>query len=130
MTIELTESVIGVWNASFTGGDWLAAASHIEDDRIAIKYRFRYHADDKTFDSKDVKHWYTAEVTDPTEDVIKVIRTMAKCVCDREGGDTLYYELLRSECASFEAFMELFIAAPFIHIKTGDEAEKYLEEGK
>ena len=58
--IELTDKtrVHGFWFCGARGIDWLAVVIKQGDGAWEAIYRFRYHVDDKTFDSDDEKHWY------------------------------------------------------------------------
>lgn len=50
---------VGIWQAAINGGDFMAAMWRNDQDHVwEAKYRFRYHKDDKVFNSQDTRKWY------------------------------------------------------------------------
>ncbi len=95
MSIEMTDKTIGIWavnllnKSDFLGGVWL------DGDVYVMEYRFRYYVDDKTFDSKDKKNWYHAEVPIDgvtEEELISAMRMVVELMWKKSGGQR--YELL------------------------------------
>lgn len=65
--IKMDNYYIGVWTAQVTGsrpGDWMAMAWREPDGKWYLKYRFRYHVDDRKFNSGDERRWYAFEWKD------------------------------------------------------------------
>ena len=104
--IEFNEDIKGIWCAAFEGGDYLLALYPSK-----IVFRFRYHKDDKIFDSKDKKSWYTAKSPGlPLEKQIIHLRDMMKEV-------KLYdiEEVLRGDM-NLEEFTAEFVKMDSAHI--------------
>ena len=97
--------------------DWMASV-WMEDGSPILAYRFRYHADDKNFDSKDEKHWYelTSEEENSPDSIVETVRYLAKNMADIAG--TEVYEFMMADFDSLDDFMEEFRKAPFIEMKT------------
>lgn len=56
--IILDENAIAIWFVQLSPiSDMTGAASRTPEGYKFI-YRFRYYADEKTFNSEDIKHWY------------------------------------------------------------------------
>lgn len=56
--IVLDEKIVGVWFVGYEKTDLLAAIRELKrDEEYELTFRFRYHKDEKIFDSKDEKHW-------------------------------------------------------------------------
>jgi hypothetical protein len=113
--IIFDEKIVGVWFLSVAPGvDWLAAVREVEPElKYELTYRFRYHKDDKSFDSKDEKHWYEGTVSGTRNYVTMTIRSLAKEMRDRSGHyDRYSYELLND--GDLDAFMRKWQDAPFV----------------
>jgi hypothetical protein len=69
MTILINDCLY-VWHGSLGDADFLAGLE-FKDGLFICNYRFRYHVDNKVFDSKDRKNWYEVKVkADSVEAVI------------------------------------------------------------
>jgi hypothetical protein len=55
------------------GVDWLGYVCKQPGEPWRFEYRFRYHVDDKAFDSEDRKSWYAFTARDPQEGPRKLI---------------------------------------------------------
>ena len=64
ITLKEDTEVVGIWFCGNAIVDFLGQAQ-VENGKITAVYRFRYHVDDKAFDSKDNKQWY---ILGPIED--------------------------------------------------------------
>jgi len=65
--IELNDKtrVHGFWFCGMDGIDWLAVVIKQGDGAWEAIWRFRYHKDDKHFDSNDEKMWYRISPQSP-----------------------------------------------------------------
>jgi hypothetical protein len=64
--IELNESsyVLGLWFIQWDECNWMCCAYRDGDEADwKIRYRFRYFADDRVFDSDDRRSWYGVTVS-------------------------------------------------------------------
>lgn len=116
--IEFSEDMVGIWFVGLSDSDWLASI-FMEDGKPCLVYRFRYHVDDKAFDSKDRKHWYQMQphAADPgdVEKLVDVVRSMAEVMALQY--DTEVYELMMENFADLNAFMKEFSKAPFVSMQ-------------
>jgi len=108
MSLELSERTIGIWSVDLmNGSDWLGSVWR-EGNQYVMEYRFRYHVDDKTFDSKDKKNWYRAKIaanTTTEDELISAIRTIVKVMWQVSGGKR--YEILMGSGGAPEMMAEL-----------------------
>jgi hypothetical protein len=120
--ITMTEQTIGIWFMPIQPKqDWLAAATELEPGRLyQLDYRFRYHKDDKFFDSKDEKNWYTMTVHSTREHVIALIRRVANSLLG-VGADGPLTEVLNE--GTQEEFMEKFMHLPFVQARPATAKE-------
>lgn len=94
-------------------------------------YRFRYHRDDKVFDSEDEKHWYHMSARDKTEDeILAITRDLVLQVCakDKEfGNNPQLSEMLYRNYNDFAHFMREFQNQPWAYSKIAspEDEEKY-----
>lgn len=111
--IEFSEDTIGIWFVGLPKGDWLASV-FTEDDKPCLIYRFRYHVDDKAFDSDDEKNWYrlAPKGAGGVDKLVETVRFIAGSMA--AGADTEVYELMREDFGDTGAFMEEFRKAPFV----------------
>jgi hypothetical protein len=80
--------VHGIWFVGWDGCDWMACIRKA-NGKWRLDYRFRYHKDDKAFDSKDEKSWYSAEPKDGNgekglEDLIAGVHEVSKAIADSQ----------------------------------------------
>lgn len=120
--IEFTEDTIGIWFVGLEDSDWLASI-FMKDGKACLVYRFRYHVDDKSFDSKDKKNWYTMEPTagrdGDLEKLLEVVRSIAGLMAAKS--DTEVYEIMMENFDDIGAFLEEFRKAPFVTIEMKEE---------
>lgn len=116
--IEFTEDTIGIWFVGLPDSDWLASI-FMEDGKACLVYRFRYHVDDKSFDSKDKKNWYRLEPKSVEEGdldkLLEVVRSIAGLMAAK--ADTEVYEIMMENFDDMGAFLEEFRKAPFVTIE-------------
>ena len=116
--IEFSEDTIGIWFVGLPDSDWLASI-FMEDGKACLVYRFRYHVDDKAFDSKDEKNWYRMEPASAEEGdldkLLEVVRSIAGLMAVK--GDTQVYEIMMENFDDMAAFLEEFRKAPFVTIE-------------
>jgi hypothetical protein len=72
MTIELKQDNFYrcIWRADLPNGDLIATLwkEASEGNRWTLVYRFRYYKDEKVFNSKDEKNWYTLKGKTDTDE--------------------------------------------------------------
>jgi phage terminase Nu1 subunit (DNA packaging protein) len=116
--IEFTEDTVGIWFVGLPDSDWLASI-FMENGKPCLVYRFRYHVDDKSFDSKDQKNWYRMEPNEgeagDVAKLVEVVRSIAGLMAVR--GDSEVYEIMMENFADVGAFLEEFKKAPFVSIE-------------
>lgn len=116
--IEFSEDTIGIWFVGLPDSDWLASI-FMKDDKPCLVYRFRYHVDAKSFDSKDKKHWYHMQPNeaDPgdLDKLIDAVRKMAGLMASSAG--TEVYEIMMENFDDMAAFLAEFRKAPFVTIE-------------
>jgi hypothetical protein len=119
--LALDDKIVGVWFlATGPGVDWMASVREIQpDERYQLSYRFRYHKDDKPFDSDDEKHWYKAEIRATRQYVILGIRSTGKQL-EAMGAESPLYEYLNDK--GFDEFWERFQNAPFVFVRQEKKA--------
>jgi len=114
--IHLNENLVGIWFVGLPGSDWLASISKV-DGEATLVYRFRYHVDDKSFDSEDRKNWYQCTIpASGVERLVDDVRTLAKLM-ELNGGEEAY-ELLMEDFDDVDAFMDQFKQMPFVSYQT------------
>jgi hypothetical protein len=120
--IEFSEDMVGIWFVGLPDSDWLASI-FMEDGKACLVYRFRYHVDDKAFDSKDKKNWYRMEPntgkSGDVEKLVDVVRSMAELMALKAG--TEVYELMMENFDDLGAFLKEFQKAPFVTIEMKEE---------
>ena len=118
MSIDLTDRTIGLWFVQLNKeSDWLGSI-WATDEGYGLTYRFRYYVDDKTFDSKDTKNWYSAEISKDhtTEDeIVSHMREVVKLLWVSSGGKR--YEIMMGSGGVDELMAELE-KMPFTSMKT------------
>lgn len=69
-----------MWFTGTKGVDWLAVMWRDDDGPWTFQYRFRYHEDDKVFDSKDRKSWYEVKIPgdEPEDEVLGKLNLVAR----------------------------------------------------
>lgn len=116
--ITIHEKTVGIWFIGISDKqDWLAGLTEVEpDSKYLLQYRFRYHNDDKIFDSKDKKNWYEGTVSGTRNYCLLSLRNVAQELALRAGGQTVY-EILNE--GNMEDFMRRFQDMPFAFARTG-----------
>jgi hypothetical protein len=113
--ITFDEKIVGIWFLGTVNGhqDWLAALRELEPDRrYELTYRFRYHDDDKVFDSKDRKNWYRGEIANTRAFAIAGIREAVRQLASASDGKPC--ELMMNEERDVEKFFLEFEKLPFV----------------
>ena len=113
MSIEFTKNTVGVWFVGLPDQDWLASIDLVGDEARLI-YRFRYHDDDKAWESEDRKNWYQMQ-TERVDELVEITKVLANTLA-RTVGDTPY-ELLMADFPDLNAFMDAFSHAPFVSMR-------------
>ena len=118
--IELNDNTycLGIWWLEATGVDWLAAVTREGDGPLTLRYRFRYHRDDRAFDSADEKSWWT--FTCPTDDEDRIIADLDGLVLNliRRGFRQPWRRIVRGDA---KATLEVLKTAPFASIRSFPE---------
>ena len=115
----LDESVLAIWYYDFPGGNFMANMRRLEPGRLKVTYRFRYHRDDKAFDSADEKNWYEGIWRDVRDEALAVEAFGAAC---REAAPTKVYQIIRGN-RTLDEFMDEFLAQPFINMRPATPEE-------
>ena|SRR5215510_11133393 len=117
MTIIIDDKFVGTWFVEFAPRqkmDWMIGLRHEGGDKYSFDYRFRYHKDNKIFDSKDEKSWYSGSGEFKSrEAAISSIREMAEHLAQKAGGRC--HELVREEDEGIISFMDRMTAMPWAH---------------
>lgn len=113
--IQLDDKIVGIWFLeTMPGQDWMASLREIEPDKkYELVYRFRYHKDDKPFDSADEKSWYSGKVEGTRQYAILGLREAGKQM-ERVATGKLY-EYLNDK--GFDDFWKRFQDAPFVFLR-------------
>lgn len=92
---EVTPKLVGLWFLGVTEtSDWLCGVTEVvPEEKYTVAYRFRYHKDDKVFDSKDRRSTYRVEATGSRAYVLGVIRLMASDM-EKAGAEGKVEEIL------------------------------------
>jgi hypothetical protein len=119
--ITFDEKIIAIWFVELPKADWLAAVREVvPEKKYELTYRFRYHVDDKAFDSKDKKSWYQGTVSGTKQYVILSIRSTANELSKQLNGGKMW-ELLNDE--GFDTFVRKFQNLPFNYMRMGTPEE-------
>jgi hypothetical protein len=110
MTIQVNENTLWVGYTETNQGNWIGAINKV-DDGFDLTYRWRYYEDDKSFDSKDRKSWYSF-VAPPSVDPKELIDTVHDLLFTMAGamGKTPY-EAVRGD-RSYKEFSDDFEKFP------------------
>ena len=136
MAIEIKQenTYLGIWNAAFTGGDFMAIGWKTPTGPWKVEYRFRYYVDRKVFDSNDTRNWYGFSARDGSEasriSVKIAMDTIMKLGVETHGWANGTYE----ECMGDGDKMGVLLKSlahngqPYIHVKelSEDGAKKYM----
>jgi hypothetical protein len=121
--LELTEDTL-VDTIFFVGGqfpdgstmDWLGHVSKQPGEPWRMEYRFRYHEDDKDFDSDDRKSWYAYVNNDPAkgpEELVQALQMVALLTCKQYEGELWILEVKGNGMAA----KEMLEQQPWCHMK-------------
>lgn len=114
MTIMFDETVVALFFVALPNNDdMLASVCKRPDGKANVMFRLRAANSPAPFDEKDRKTWYEG-VVDDVDRAIAGARGVAHQV--RAVNDGEYHELVRGDMP-FEAFMDKFMALPFVHAK-------------
>jgi len=123
MSIEIDESIVGIWYAALDGKSDFLMSVNTTDEGWKIIYRFRYYHSDDPFDQEDVKNWFSATVSNKNISEMGMIKSTNKLFAllkDKAKGPCTV--LLRGE-GTFEQFMDEFLELPFVHQKVFTKEE-------
>jgi hypothetical protein len=111
--IVLDEKLVGIWFLGLSDkSDWMAGLTEVTpDEKYELKYRFRYHEDDKIFDSADRKNWYEGIVTGTRNYCILSMRSIGKRLEEKAQGQL--YELL-NDTGDPNDFRREYMKLPFV----------------
>lgn len=120
--IEITDKTVGLWFIEWEGVDWLAHLKEVlPEKKYELTHRFRYHKDDKVFDSEDEKRWYQGTLTGTRPFVLLNLRELAKKIKDEIHGVQVYEYLMDDK--GVDDLMRRFTGAPFAYAKM-EKAER------
>lgn len=109
--------------AAAKGVDWMGSVFRKEGEPWTFLYRFRYHVDEKTFDSDDVKHWYCLK-SDSFDDecparLVESVRFIVKLI---EAQFEAKADVVLIEGNGEKAF-EMISARPWCEVKSASTVE-------
>lgn len=118
MTIELsdTSTILGHWFTNIPGGDFMATVYRDNNDSPwQLRYRFRYHVDDKAFNSQDIKNWYqgTAEPGKSEQELFDQVDGVVKMMTSFIPNPEL--DVIKGPL-SHEEFMKIFMFKDYVNI--------------
>lgn len=122
--IELKEKTLvdTIWFTGSVEADWLGIVMKQPDAPWYALYRFRYHKDDKFWDSDDERSWYKFEnhssETGP-EKLVAAIGALAQMCAVRYGGKLHTYDVKGSGMDA----MDVFQNAPWSSVRQVEEDE-------
>lgn len=124
MSIQFDESLLVIGFLSGPKQDWLGAVNTSENNTFTFTYRFRYYDGDQTVgphDDGDTKRWYALRSPPgvPYEEAVRFLTEVMDTLVKTgfSSPDTEPYKLERGEL-SFDAFIEEFKKAPFVHAQS------------
>jgi len=120
MGIKFTESTIGVWFVALGDSDWFASIFRDDDGVVSLSYRFRHYKDGRSFDSKDVKTWYSVKELsrhEGPERLVETTRRLAAVMTIASEVTEEPWELMMEDCEDLAVFIREFQAAPFVEVK-------------
>ena len=127
--IVLDDKIVGIWFIGMDNSDFMAGVRElIPNEKYELKYRFRYHKDDKVFESDDVKNWYRGTLSGTRNYVMLSMHAVTQELTKASGGKV--YELLNDQ--GMDVFMREFRKAPFMYerMATPEERDEVLEKEK
>lgn len=80
MNIPEREYVDSIYFTGGNGEDWLARIYKRNGGPWELEYRFRYHVDDKAFDSEDKKSHYHATAPDGSPEFLEKARESTRAI--------------------------------------------------
>jgi hypothetical protein len=114
MSIEITESTIGVWFLTLDRKTDFLAALETVPEGFKLSYRFRYYgAIEDPWLGNDKKNWYSGIFKGTKEAALNTMRAVVEGLEERSGRTCT--ELLMTN--GLDAFMKEFAAQPWAHFK-------------
>lgn len=113
------------------GVDWLAAITEIEPEaKYKVVWRFRYHKDDKAFESKDRRSWMEFEVSGTRAYSIAGLRSVALLMQSTAQDPNSYYEYINN--GDINAFLRKIQDAPFMYVRpvSKEEGERIRDDAR
>ena len=120
MTIELNESIRGIWFCTLVPDeqDFLLSLARIAEKHSKITYRFRYYNSSDPFDEDDEKNWYSGEVTGQNEaEAITTIHDTFMPIISAINGNAEFTGIIRGD-RSLDEFIAKFMEQDFVHTKS------------
>lgn len=119
--IILDSQTVGIWFVvPGPGVDWMASVREVTpNEEYQITYRFRYHKDDKAFESADKKSWFKGTCEGTRAFVIAAIKSMAEQL--RGPCEEPVYEMLND--GDVDEFFRKFRDAPFVYVRHGTKEQ-------
>lgn len=130
--VDVTDAnqYLGIWFLAGSGQDWLCIVHRPKGELVwTFDYRFRYYADPgelngfDPFDGQDRKSWWKGQGRGKTDaEIIEICdSTMARLVAKgyTRGTDAKPWRRVVKD-RSFEAFLAILKAAPFMHLGSKD----------
>lgn len=109
---------IGYWYGSFDNGDVFGIAWKEPHGSWQLKYRFRYHKDDRIWNSCDVKNWYHLTAKDGSLDEAKRLKTRMTTVLQLGVAHNVLTGMSFTECeGDGERMLQLLMDKPYLHIR-------------
>jgi hypothetical protein len=124
--IELSDATQAIWFVELGDnlGDFMGAINTMPDGIIKLTYRLRWYRDDKPWDSKDRKQWFTGYSKDDhnPQTAIDAMRKVIEDLGSITGMVRKVHELLRGDLSTRD-FMDLLLHQEFAHAKHVSQAE-------
>jgi hypothetical protein len=115
--LNIDEKTVGIWFLALTDDcDWMCGVSETEPEKkYQINYRFRYHKDDKVFDSADEKSSYGVKASCTRSFAIATVRHIASEM-KAKGAIGEIDELLMQD-GDVDRFLKEFRDKPYVYIR-------------
>jgi hypothetical protein len=132
--ITIDENLLAIWWIALPSmakpgtneADLLCSLARRSPEECEIIYRFRYYETKGAWDGLDRKNWYDGVVKQQPEEIIPHLRAMFEKLSALAGGSKVF-EIVRGDM-TIPQFIDEFAKMPFVHMKSGDDAERWLKE--
>jgi hypothetical protein len=92
---------------------------------MSLEFRRRYYETEGAWDNLDQKEWGAAATKSSAAESIEKVRLLTRTLSIEYGSQV--YEVLRGD-RTLKEFFDDFSSQPFVHMKSGAEAEEYLRK--